>query len=210
MQPIQHTSCRDRQPSSAAYPAELIDGRAREHGRSTERTGGISKGLDTLTQRLDASVLIWVDGDGGPECEPAAGGHRGMIVVAHGSGQGAREGSFIISYPVGTDDDGQHVGPVSGVLEALGWSVLVSRRGGTTAAGHVNTAMLVRNARSGLELRLWLAEPVGAAQDPIVPAHALAFVASAAPAYGGVRGGEIRDQLGAWVNEGGAGDDAPS
>jgi len=45
-----------------------------------------------------------------------------MIVVAHGSGQGTAEGSFTVSYPVDTDDDGQHVDAVSGVLEAMGRS----------------------------------------------------------------------------------------
>ncbi len=209
MQPIQRTLCSDRQPSSAAYLAAMIDRRARDHVRSAGRSGEISKGLGTCMQRPDAGVLIWVEGDAELVREPAAGRHRGMIVVAHGSGQGTTEGSFIISYPFETGDDGQYVDAVSGVLEAMGWSVLASRRG-RTAGGHVNTAMLVSNAHPGSEQRLWLAEPVGAAQDPSAPAHAFASRSSAASADGGVRTLEIRDQLEAWVNEGGAGDDVLS
>lgn len=194
MQPIQRTLCRDRQPSSAAYLAAMIDGRAKDHDLSAARPGEFSEGLGTRMQRPDASVLIWVDGDAELVREPAAGRHRGMIVVAHSSGQGITEGSFIISYLVDTDDDGQHVAAVSGALEAMGWSVLASQRG-RAAGGHVNTASLVSNARSGSEQRLWLAELVGAAQDPSAPAHATASGSSAALADGGVRTRGIRDQL---------------
>ena len=74
----------------------------------------------------------------------------------------------------------------------------------------MNTAVLVSKAHPGSEQRLWLAEPVGAAQRPSAPANALASGSSAASADGGVRTQEIRDQLEAWVNEGGAGDDVLS
>ena len=183
----------------------MIDKRTRDHGLSAARSGESSESLGTDMRRPDASVLIWVEGD----AEPAARRHRGMIVVAHGSGQGAMEGSFIISYPVATDDHAQHVPAVSGVLEAMGWSVLASRRG-TADAGPVNTAALVSAARFGPERRLWLAEPVGTARDWSAPADALAPEPSAAPAVGGVRAREMRDQIEAWVNEGGAGDDVAS
>ncbi len=160
-------------------------------------------------QRPDASVLIWVDGDTEQVREPDAGRYRGMIVVAHGSDQGTTEGSFIISYPIATDDDGPHVDAVSGVLEALGWSVRASRCG-RTAGGQVNTAVLVSNALPGAERRLWLAETVIAAQRPSARANALASGWLAAFADGCVRTRPIRDQIGVWVNEGGAGDDVLS
>ena len=116
MQPIQRTSCRDQQPSSAAYLAAMIDRRTREYGLSARRPADTSKGLGIRMRRPDAGVLIWVEGDAEVLPEPAAGRHRGMIVVAHRSGQGIADASFIISYPVDTDDDAPRVrcngGPV--------------------------------------------------------------------------------------------------
>ena len=96
------------------------------------------------------------------------------------------------------------MGAVSGVLEAMGWSVLASRRGGM-AGGHLNTAVLVSSVHPGSEQRLWLAEPVRAWQRPTAPPGASAAGSSAAS-----RTREVRDQLEAWVNEGGAGDDVLS
>ena len=187
----------------------MIDARARNDGLSAIKSGESSQGFGTVRQGPDASVLIWVRGDAELVHEPAAGRHRGMMVVAHGAGLGSTGGSFIISYPVDTDDDGPHVGAVSGVLEAMVWSVLASRRGGT-AGRHVNTAVLASTARSGSEQRLWLAEPVRAPQRPTArPASALASGSPAALADC-VCNREIRDQVEAWVNEGGAGDDVMS
>ena len=161
-------------------------------------------------QPPDASALIWVEDDAELVREPAAGQRRGMIVVAHGAGQGATEGSFLVSYPIDTDDDGQHVGAVSGVLEAMGWSLLAARRG-ETAGGHVNAAVLVSDARSGSEQQqLWLAEPVGALQRPSAQPSASTSGLSGASADRGARTREVRDQVEAWVNEGGAGDDVTS
>ncbi len=209
MQPIQRTSCRDQQPSSAAYLAAMIDRRTREYDLSAGRPADISEGLGTRMQRPPASVLIWVEGDAELLPEPAAGRHRGMIVVAHGSGQGTVEGSFIISYPVDTDDDAPHVAAISGVLERMGWSVLAKRHG-STARRYVNTAALVSNGNPGSGQHMWLAETVGATEDPGASTPAAASGSSAAPAASDVRTRGIRDQLEAWVNEGGAGDDVAS
>ena len=209
MQPIQRTTCRDQQPSSAAYLAAMIDRRTREHDLSAGRPADISEGLGTRMQRPPASVLIWVEGDAELLPEPAAGRHRGMIVVAHGSGQGTAEGSFIISYPVDADDDAPHVAAVSGVLERMGWSVLVTRRG-STAGQYVNTAALVSNGNPRSGQHMWLAETVGATEDPGASTPAPVSGSSAAPAASDVRTRGIRDQLEAWVNEGGAGDDVAS
>ncbi|WP_419728871.1 hypothetical protein [Lichenicola sp.] len=115
--------------------------------------------------------------------EPGSDRRRGMIVVAHDAGPGALQGSFIISYPSDSDDEGQHVDAVSGVLEAMGWSVLASRCG-RTPAGHVNTAALVRRKHDGLRQRLWLAKPVAALPRPAVHAGVLA-AAQSGPATGG-------------------------
>jgi len=209
VQPIQRTTCRDQQPSSAAYLAAMIDRRTREHDLSAGRPADISEGLGTRMQRPPASVLIWVEGDAELLPEPAAGRHRGMIVVAHGSGQGTAEGSFIISYPVDADDDAPHVAAVSGVLERMGWSVLVTRRG-STAGQYVNTAALVSNGNPRSGQHMWLAETVGATEDRGASTPTPASGYSAAPAASDVRTRGIRDQLEAWVNEGGAGDDVAS
>jgi hypothetical protein len=160
-------------------------------------------------QRPPASVLIWVEGDAEQPPEPAAVRHRGMIVAAHGSGQGPAEGSFIISYPADTDDDAPHVTAVSRVLEQLGWAVLGTRRV-STAGRYVNTAALVSNGDPGSGQHLWLAETVGATEDPDASTRAPASGYSAAPASSDVHTKGIRDQLEAWVNEGGAGDDVAS
>ena len=209
MHPIQRTSCRDQQPSSAVYLAAMIDRRTREHGLSARRPADIFDGVGTPTQRPAASVLIWVEGDAEQPPEPAAVQHRGMIVAAHGSGQGLAEVSFIISYPVGTDDDAPHVTAVSGVLEQMGWAVLGTRRG-STAGRYVNTAALVSNGDPGSGQHLWLAETVDATEDPGASTRAPASVSSAAQTGSDVRTQGIRDQLEAWVNEGGAGDDVAS
>ena len=212
MQPIQRTSCRDQQPSSAAYLAAMIDRRTREYGLSARRPADTSKGLGIRMRRPDAGVLIWVEGDAEVLPEPAAGRHRGMIVVAHRSGQGIADASFIISYPVDTDDDAPRVAAVSGVLERMGWAVLGTRRG-STAGRYVNTAALVSNSDPGSgqsRQSLWLAETVGATEDPCKSTPAPVSGTSAAPAASAARTWGIRDQLEAWVNEGGAGDDVAS
>ncbi len=212
MQPIQRTSCRDQQPSSAAYLAAMIDRRTREYGLSAGRPADTSKGLGIRMRRPDAGVLIWVEGDAEVLPEPAAGRHRGMIVVAHRSGQGIADASFIISYPVDTDDDAPRVAAVSGVLERMGWAVLGTRRG-STAGRYVNTAALVSNSDPGSgqsRQSLWLAETVGATEDPGASTRNQRAGFSAVPAGGDVRTRGIRDQLEVWVNEGGAGDDVAS
>ena len=111
---------------------------------------------------------IWVESD----AELAAGRQRGMIVVAHGSGQGTTCEFFIIFYPLDTYDHAKHVSSVSGVLETIGWAALASWHEGADG-GSVNTALLVSTARSGPERRLWLAEPANAAQDEGATAQAL-------------------------------------
>jgi len=160
-------------------------------------------------QRPDARVLIWVEGAAEWVREAAVGRHRSMIIVAHGAGRGSIERSFIISYPLGTDKDGRQARAVAGVLEAMGWSVLASQRGGK-ADEHGNSGMLVSNARPGSQRQLWLAEQVRALQPPTPRASALASGSCAASADGGVRTREIRDPLGVWVNKGGAGRDGLS
>ncbi len=209
MQPIQPASCPDRHRSSAAYLAAMIDKRTRDYGLPASSHGGNPWRFETGMQQPDASVLIRVGGDPELAREAAAGRHRGMIVVAHGSGQGTTEGSFIISYPVATDEHAQHLPAVSGWLEAMGWSVLASRRR-RTDIGDVNTAVLVNTGHSSPEQRLWLAEPVSTAYDRSPPAHALVPGPSPALGRGNVRTREFRNQLEAWVNEGGAGDDVAS
>ena len=163
MQPIEHTSCPDRQWSTAAYLAAMIDKRTRDQGLSSPESGESAGDLSSAMELPEASVLIWVEGDAEMALEPAAGRHRGMIVVAHGVGQGPAQTSFIISYP-DAGDHAQHVPAVSDVLEAMGWAVLASERG-MTDGEHVNTALLVSTASFGVEQRLWLAEPVGAGRD---------------------------------------------
>ena len=97
------------------------------------------------------------------EAGTAAGYGRGVIVVAHGPGLRTAERSFVISYPVEAGGHAQRIPAVVGLLEALGWSLLATRRR-RTASGHANTAVLVNTARPGVEQRLWLAEPVTAPQ----------------------------------------------
>jgi hypothetical protein len=186
VQPIQRTSCRDQQLSSAAYLAAMIDRRTREHGLSAGKPADTYKGLGIRMRRPDAGVLIWVEGDTDVLPDPAAGRHRGMIVVAHGSGQGTAEGSFIISYPVDTEDDAPRVAAVSGVLERMGWAVLGTRRG-STAGRYVNTAALVSNGDPCSGQQLWLAETVAATEDPGASTPAPASASSATPAASDVR-----------------------
>ena len=213
MQSIQHTLCPDRQQPPVAYLATMIDKRTRDHGRSAFGSGGRSlenlRLPETGMQRPDASVLIWVDGDNERSPVSSSGRHRGMIVVAHGSGQGTSEGSFIISFPVATDESTQHLPAVSALLEAMGWAVLASR-GERTDGGKVNTAVLVNTAHVGRKQILWLAEAVSTAQDRRPGTNTLMPRPSAAPTGGDSRTREMRDQVEAWVNEGGAGDDVAS
>jgi hypothetical protein len=186
VQRIQRTFCQDEQPSSPTYLAAMIDRRTREYGLTAGRLADISEGLSTRMQRPPASVLIWVEGGAELPPEPAACRHRGMLVVAHGSGKGPAEGSFIISYPVDADDDAPHVTAVSGVLERMGWAVLGTRRG-SAAGRHVNTVALVSNGDTGSGQRLWLAETVGATKDPGSSTHAPASGSSAAQGDSDVR-----------------------
>jgi hypothetical protein len=213
VQPIQHTLCPDRQQPPIAYLATMIDKRARDYGPSASGSGGRSwenlRLLETGMQRPDASVLIWVDGDDQRSPVSSSKRHRGMIVVAHGSGQGKSEGSFIISYPVATDDRAQHLPAVSGLLVAMGWAVLASRRE-RTDGGKVNTATLVNTAHVGRKQILWLAEAVSTAQDRRPGTNAPMPGPSAALTGGDFRTREMHDQVEAWVNEGGAGDDVAS
>lgn len=76
---------------------------------------------------------MWVEADRRAVHEPAGDRRRGMIVVAHDAGPDALQGSFIISYPSDGDDEGQHVDAVSGVLGAMGWSVMASNCARTPA-----------------------------------------------------------------------------
>jgi hypothetical protein len=191
----------------------MIVKRIRDHGQSAFGSGGRSwenlRLLETGMQRPDASVLIWVDGDDERSLVSSSGRHRGMIVVAYGSGQGTSEGSFIISFPVATDDSAQHLSAVSALLEAMGWAVLASS-GERTDGGKVNTAVLVNTAHVGRKQILWLAEAVSTAQDRRPGTNALIPGPSAALTGGDSRTREMRDQVEAWVNEGGAGDDVAS
>ena len=91
----------------------------------------------------------------------------------------------------------------------MGWEVLDMRRA-STAGRYVNTAALVSNGDPGSGQHLWLAETVDATEDPGASTRAPASGSSAAPAGSDVRTQGIRDQLEAWVNEGGAGDDVAS
>jgi hypothetical protein len=207
VQLIQRTSCPDRQQSPAAYLAAMIDERARNAGRSAERSGVISGDLGTLVQRPDASVLIWVEDNAELVREPAAERLRGMILVAHVAGQGCKNGSFIISYPVDANEDRERVDAVSSVLEGMGWSVVGSLCEGT-AQGHVNTAVLVSNAHLGSEQRLWLAEPVGESPHSVARANAPASRSSGASADVGARTREIRDKLETLATESAEGNDA--
>ena len=176
VQSIQRTSCPDRQQSSAAYLAAIIDQKTRDRDLCAAQPEGNSAYPRTGTRRPDASMLIWVEGNAELSRDPT-GDRRGMIVAVHGSGDGDAAGSFIISYPLAAGDQPQHVRSVSGVLQALGWSILTSRRR-TTEEGHGNTALLVSTARSGSRQLLWLAEPGSAGQ---VRARRLA------PPHGGMR-----------------------
>jgi hypothetical protein len=213
VQSIQRTMCTDRQQSSVAYLAAMIDKRTRDHGLSDPGSGARSQEnssrLETGVQRQDVSVLVWLEGDDVRPPESFSGRRRGMIVVAHGSGQGTTEGSFIISYPVATDDLTQHVPAVSALLEAMGWAVRASRRG-RTDGGNVNTAVLVNTAHFGVDQILWLAELVSTAQDRSPSTNAPMPGPSAALTGGNFRTREMHDQVEAWVNEGGAGNDVAS
>lgn len=157
MQHIQRASCPDLSPSSAAYLAALIDGQARTNGPPDDPAHNPGMALAAPDGR-DGNTLIWVEG-AMAEPGPAAEHGRGMIVVAHGPGQAAAERSFVISYPVEAGGQAQRIPAVLGLLEAMGWSLLESRRR-RTASGHANTAVLVNTVRPGGEQRLWLAEPV--------------------------------------------------
>lgn len=160
-------------------------------------------------QRQVGSVLIWVDGDDERPPGAPSGRHRGMIVAAHGSGQGITKGSFIISYPIATEDRAQHLTAVSGLLEEMGWAIMAIRRG-RTDGGTMNTAVLLNTSHFGPKQVLWLAELVSLAQDRCSGTNALTPGQSAAPTGADSRTREMRNQVEALVNEGGAGDDVAS
>ena len=162
MQPIQHASCPDVPPSSAAYLAALIDGQARTDGARADPAHDPGTAQDA-TGRRDGSTLIWVEG-GTADPGGAAGHGRGMIVVACEDGHGAAGHSCVISYPIEAGGQAQRLPAVLALLETLGWSLLASRRK-RTASGHANTAVLVNKARPGVEQRLWLAQPVPASRE---------------------------------------------
>jgi hypothetical protein len=209
MQLIQHTSCPDRHRSYSDYLATMINERTRDHGLSHIRSGDKPGGVKPGSQELGANVLIWVEGDGELVGDPADGRHRGILIAAHGSSQGSTDGSFIISYPIGKDDHAPRVPAVSGLLEALGWSVVLSQHERTVEGG-VNVALLVSTAPVGHGRRLWLTESVGEEPDRSEPNYALASELLAAAAEGRISTARMRNQIEAWVNEGGAGDDVAS
>ncbi len=161
MQPIQHASCPDLPPSSAAYLAALIDGQARTDGARADPARDPGTAQDA-TGRREGSTLIWVEG-GSADPGGAAGHVRGMIVVASEAGHGAAGHCCVISYPIAAGGQAQRLPAVLVLLEELGWSLLTSRRR-RTASGHANTALLVNKARPGVEQRLWLVQPVPASR----------------------------------------------
>ncbi len=120
--------------------------------------------------------------------------NRGLIVVAHSMGQAAAERSCVISYPAGAADE-QDILAVSEKLAAMGW-LLLSCLCRETATGHASVAVLVNRALPGNEQQLWLATPSAA---PLACPAGSGAAASAALG--------TRDQVEAWVNEGGVGDD---
>ncbi len=189
MQPIHRTSYQDAvaPPSGclADHLATLIDGQARTGLAAT----GASAGLEQ-TDRPDANALIWVEDTPGM----ATARSRGLIVVAHSMGQTAAERSCVISYPAGAADE-QDILAVSEKLTAMGW-LLLSCLCRETARGHASVAVLVNRSLPGNEQQLWLAAPSAAL---------LAYPAGSGTAANAALG--TRDQVEAWVNEGGAGDD---
>jgi hypothetical protein len=187
----------------------MINERTRDHGLSHVSSGDKPGGVKTGSQELGGNVLIWVEGDSELVGDPADGRHRGILIAAHGSSQGSTDGSFIISYPIGKDDHAPHVPAVSGLLEALGWSVVLSQHE-RTFEGSVNFTLLVSTSPAGHERRLWLTESVGEEPHQNEPGYELAPGLLAAGAEGRISTARIRNQLEAWVNEGGAGDDVAS
>jgi hypothetical protein len=209
MQLIQRTSCPDRQRSPSGYLATMIDRKTRDYSLSHVRSDGPPDRVQNGSSALDANVLIWVEGGGEPVREPADRGPRGILIAAHGLGQGSMDGCFTISYPLGEDDAGPHVPAVCGLLETLGWSVVASRHA-RTVEGSVNLALLLSTAPVGQERRLWLTESVGGTREQDESSSALAPGLPAVSAEGDAITAGIRNQLEAWVNEGGAGDDVAS
>lgn len=169
MHRIQRESCCERELSSAVYLAAMIDRKARDHAASAVGRRDVPTDARHSVQRPDVSALIWVEGDPEPGDGLTPNRHRAMIVVAYQAGQGSRQGSVIISYPFNSDDDEPHVDAISSKLGAMGWSLLASRCG-RTSAGHVNSATLTRSDYCGLHHRLWLAESGSAEPRPAVHA----------------------------------------
>jgi hypothetical protein len=91
----------------------------------------------------------------------------------------------------------------------MGWAVLASS-GERTDGGKVNTAVLVNTAHFCRKQILWLAESVSTSQDRSPDTNARMPGLSAALTGRDFRSREMRDQVEAWVNEGGAGDDVAS
>jgi hypothetical protein len=213
MQPIHRTSCQAiqaqaTQAQTAGYPAgllaDLIDGQARMPPSAAPGANGLK-----WTDPPGANALIWVeDGPG-----LAAARKRGLLVVAHGASQAAKERSCVISYPASPADDGQDILAVSERLTEMGWQLL-SCLDQATGTGHASIAMLVSRALPGMEQRLWLVAPAAPLpKDRIVPTQAPAgqdapAVPPTYPAGPGVPAAPgTHDQVEDWVNEGGAGDD---
>lgn len=165
MQPIYQTSCQNIQPLSALplsdYLAALIDWQAQaRRALADNRVQGTEP-----TELSGGNMLIWVEG----EPELADGRDRGMIVVGHGSDPTVAERSSVISYPLGANDERQHIPAVTSALQKMGWSVMALRCR-KTAASRANIAVLVNRSCPGGEHRLLLAEPIQAAQQrPAAP-----------------------------------------
>lgn len=193
MNRIQRELCSERELSSAVYLAAIIDRKARDHAGLAGEPSSAPTNARHLEQRPDAGALIWVEGDSEPVGGVICARHRAMIVVAYQTAGSSSQGSVIISYPFDSDDDEQHVDAISGVLEAMGWSLLASRCG-RTPVGHVNSAILTRSNHCGVQQRLWLAEPGSAAPRPVVHAGVLSFGISAALGAGSLHGGRTLDQ----------------
>ena len=160
MQPIHRTSCQNIQPLSALplsdYLAALIDWQAQAcRTLADDRVQGTDP-----TELSGSNVLIWVEG--GPKL--ADGRDRGMIVVGHGSDPTVAERSSVISYPLGANDERQHIPAVTSALQKMGWSVMALRCR-KTAASRANTTVLVNRNRPGGEQRLLLMEPIQVARQ---------------------------------------------
>lgn len=212
--PSKHgTLCPDPRPSPVADLAAMIDKRTRNYRPTAPRFGATAREnprrLETGMQPRDGSVLLWLDGNDARPPETPVGRHRGVIVAAHGSCQGITESAFIISYPIATDDRAQHLPALSGLLEEMGWTVMALGRA-MTEGETMNTAVLANTPHFGPKQVLWLAELVGLAQARCPGAPTLMPRLSAASTGADLRIRDMRKQVAAWVNLGGAGDEAAS